>query len=88
VKAALTIYALMSAITFITYGLDKRAAVHGQRRISERALHGLDLLGGFPGGFAAQHCFRHKRRKGTFQVVFWLTAAVHAAGWWLWFRAR
>ena len=42
-------YALVSIVTFVVYGFDKRRAVHGGRRVPERTLHGLELLGGWPG---------------------------------------
>ncbi len=82
-------YAVTSVITFLAYGLDKRAAVRGRGRTPEATLHLLELLGGFPGALAAQHVFLHKRAKRRYQVVFWLIVVLHAAGWaaWLWYRA-
>jgi uncharacterized membrane protein YsdA (DUF1294 family) len=87
-KYVLGLYALMSIVTFTAYGLDKRAAARGQRRIAERTLHLLELLGGFPGALIGQQVFRHKRRKMRFLIVFWLIVVVHAAGWFLWWRYR
>jgi uncharacterized membrane protein YsdA (DUF1294 family) len=87
-KYVLVLYALMSIVTFIAYGFDKRAAVRGRRRIAERTLHLLELLGGFPGALVGQQVFRHKRRKWQFLVVFWLIVVVHAVGWFLWWRYR
>ena len=63
-------YALTSAITFAAYGLDKRSARLGRRRIPERPLHGLELLGGWPGALLGQAVFHHKRRKLSYMVVF------------------
>jgi uncharacterized membrane protein YsdA (DUF1294 family) len=71
------IYAAASAIAFIAYGVDKRAARRGGRRIPESTLHALSLGGGWPGAFAAQQLFRHKTRKQPFRTVFWLTVAVN-----------
>jgi uncharacterized membrane protein YsdA (DUF1294 family) len=86
---ALVLYGVMSVVTFIAYGLDKRAAALGRQRTRERTLHVLDLLGGFPGGFAAQRLLRHKTRKRWFNVVFWFTVAVHATIWTaVWWRVR
>lgn len=41
-------------------------------RISERALHFFELLLGTPGAYLSQLLFRHKTRKLSFQVIFWL----------------
>jgi uncharacterized membrane protein YsdA (DUF1294 family) len=68
---------VMSLICFIAYGLDKRQAARGGRRISERTLHTLAFLGGWPGAIAAQRSFRHKTRKLSFRVYFWLVVTLH-----------
>ncbi len=82
-QAILVAYLAMSTVTFIAYARDKSAARAGRWRISERALHLLELLGGWPGGLLAQHTLRHKRRKSTFLVIFWLIVAIHM-GFWIW----
>jgi uncharacterized membrane protein YsdA (DUF1294 family) len=81
------IYVVMSLITLIAYGLDKRAAVRGDRRTPEKTLHLLELACGWPGALFAQQLFRHKSRKGSFLVVTWLCIALNCAGlvatgWW------
>lgn len=89
--AVLTVYAVMSVVTFGVYALDKRAAARGSRRTPEKVLHLLELLGGCPGAFLAQRLVRHKNRKPAYQLVFWSIVALHAAAWglaaWLWLRA-
>lgn len=70
---------ILSILTFSLYGYDKRAARQGDWRISERVLHLLALAGGWPGGLAGQMLFRHKTRKTSFQVCFWLTVLVNSA---------
>lgn len=77
---ALLAVAAMSLLTFVVYALDKRAAVRGRRRVPEGTLHLLGLVGGWPGAAAAQQWLRHKSSKREFQVVFWLTVAMHVAG--------
>ena len=79
------IYAVVSLVTFAAYGLDKSAAVHARRRISERTLHVLAFLGGWPGALVAQRVFRHKTRKVSFRILLWITVALHCAAltWWL-----
>jgi len=63
----------MSAAGFLPSGLDKRRAANGSRRISERTLHLMALLGGWPGALMGQRRFRHKTQKLSFRFVFWLT---------------
>ena len=75
------LYALMSAATFVAYGIDKRAARRNARRTRERTLHTLELLGGWPGALLAQRCFRHKTRDRSHLPVLWLIIAAHIAGW-------
>lgn len=60
---------LMNSALFIMYGLDKRAAVKGFRRIPESSLHVIALLGGWPAAFIAQSVFHHKTRKSAFQLA-------------------
>lgn len=74
-------YAVVSIVTFAVYGFDKRRAVHGGRRVPERTLHGLELLGGWPGAIAGQMFFRHKLRKLTYMLVFLGIVALHVAFW-------
>jgi uncharacterized membrane protein YsdA (DUF1294 family) len=74
-------YAVASIICLWLYGLDKRRAIGGGRRVPERTLHTLELLGGWPGAIAGQAIFRHKRRKRSYMLVFWLIVALHAAAW-------
>jgi uncharacterized membrane protein YsdA (DUF1294 family) len=81
----LGVYAVASVVTFVAYGVDKRRAGRGGWRISERTLHGLELIGGWPGALAGQAVFRHKRRKAGFMVVFAGIALGHLAGWAVYF---
>ncbi|MCO5211230.1 MAG: DUF1294 domain-containing protein [Caldilinea sp.] len=50
----------INVATFLLYGYDKRAAGGGGLRVPERVLHGAELLGGTPAGFAGQRVFAHK----------------------------
>lgn len=80
-------YAILSVATFVAYALDKRAARRGRPRTPEATLHLLELFGGWPGAFAAQRLIRHKNAKVSYQIVFWLIVATHAAAWmafWRW----
>ena len=56
-------YGLMSVVTFVAYGLDKRRARLGRPRFRERSLHGLELLGGYREG--RRPGARHAARDGA-----------------------
>ncbi len=84
----LVIYTLMSAVAFAVYGVDKSRAARDAWRVSERTLHALEMLGGWPGALLAQHFFRHKRQKTAYLVVFWLIVVIHVAFWLWWLLAR
>jgi uncharacterized membrane protein YsdA (DUF1294 family) len=74
-------YAGASVVTFAAYGIDKRRARRGKRRIAEGHLHTLEFLGGWPGGLAGQVLFHHKRRKRSYMLIFVLIVLAHAAAW-------
>lgn len=42
-------------------------------------MHLYEVLGGWPGGLLAQRLIRHKNRKLSYQLVFWLIVLLHAA---------
>lgn len=67
------IYIFFSLITFIRYFIDKSAAKSNEWRTSEKSLHTLSLIGGWPGALIAQRIFHHKSRKRSFQIIFWVT---------------
>ena len=74
-----TIYLLASALAFAAYGIDKASAIGGVWRMPEAFLHLLGLAGGWPGALVAQRVFRHKTRKASFQVTFWIVAGLNIA---------
>lgn len=69
----------MSVVSFVAYGLDKGRAGNGSRRIPEQTLHLLAFLGGWPGALLGQRQFRHKTKKVSFLIVFWLVVVLHVA---------
>lgn len=72
---------LLSIITFITYGLDKRKAINKQYRTKEKTLLLLSFFGGAFGGYPAMLIFRHKT-KGEhwyFTATNWFGIAIHTA---------
>jgi uncharacterized membrane protein YsdA (DUF1294 family)/cold shock CspA family protein len=75
----LAVYAIVSGIAFIAYGLDKSAANAGRQCTPGTTLHFLGLIGGWPGALLAQRVFRHKSRKLAFQGTFRITVVVNLA---------
>ena len=66
-----------SIITYRYYSRDKAAALNARRRIPESTLHLMSLIGGWPGALIAQALLRHKTRKPSFLVGYWLTVVVN-----------
>jgi len=75
------LYIVTSAIAFFLYWIDKKRAGTDASRIPESRLHFFELLGGWIGAFIAQQLFRHKTRKISFQIIFWLIVIVHEVFW-------
>ena len=70
---------LLSLITFIAYGADKKKAESGKWRTKEKTLLLLSFFGGAFGGYPAMLIFRHKT-KGEhwyFTAVNLLGLAIH-----------
>lgn len=69
VRAALIVYlAAVNGSTFVLYGVDKRRAKKHLRRIPERTLLLLPLLGGSVGGILGMAAFHHKTRHWYFRI--------------------
>jgi uncharacterized membrane protein YsdA (DUF1294 family)/cold shock CspA family protein len=79
----LYLYLAASAITFLFYAKDKRAARAYRWRTKESTLHTLAIVGGWPGALIAQQVLRHKSKKDAFQFMFWTTVVLNCAafGW-------
>jgi uncharacterized membrane protein YsdA (DUF1294 family) len=68
---------LLNVLTFVLYGMDKRAAKEGGMwRVPEATLLLLALLGGSPAAWFARRYFRHKTSKNSFVIRFWLMVFV------------
>ncbi|MFY1668146.1 DUF1294 domain-containing protein [Pseudomonas sp. Pseu.R1] len=78
---ALAVYPVMSLLAFGLYGHDKKQARLQGARTPEKLLHGLEVLGGWPGALLAQQVFRHKTRKVSYQLMFWLIVSLHELYW-------
>jgi len=79
----LAAYGGVSLVLFVMYWIDKRAAQRDAQRTAEKTLHLFELCCGWPGALMAQQVLRHKTRKGSYQLVFWLAvlANLGALGW-------
>jgi len=69
------LYLLINLVAMMMYAYDKMMARRGDRRISEKTLLLMALLGPF-GAMAGMRWFRHKTRKLKFKLVP-LFALVH-----------
>jgi len=76
-SATLIYFFAISLLTFLIYAFDKAAARKRHRRISERTLHLLSLVGGWVGALLAQKLLRHKTVKQPFKRIFWYTVALN-----------
>jgi uncharacterized membrane protein YsdA (DUF1294 family)/cold shock CspA family protein len=74
-------YLVMSLLTFLVYARDKSKAHKNEWRTPESTLHLFELLGGWPGALITQKLIRHKNKKTSFQVTFWIIVIMHLACW-------
>lgn len=70
-------YLSASLLTFFLYAVDKHAAQHGYWRTKESTLHLSSFACGWPGALVAQTTLRHKSKKQSFRIVFWLTVLLN-----------
>ncbi|WP_017669070.1 DUF1294 domain-containing protein [Sandarakinorhabdus sp. AAP62] len=83
--------ALINAVTWAMFAMDKRRAVAGRsrERISEASLLGWAAVGGSPAAWHAMHRLRHKSSKDSFKQSLVLITGVHGGivlgglYWWL-----
>ena len=68
---------LVNAASIAAFASDKRRAIRGEWRISERDLLALAVLGGSPGAMWARARFRHKTRKQPFTTHLDLIGMAH-----------
>ena len=70
-------YSIIGAITYFAYSSDKSKAIDKEYRTSEKSLLILSLIGGWIGAIIAQQRFRHKTKKSSFQIPFWITVLLN-----------
>ena len=79
VLAAVAALLVLNAATAVAYAVDKRAARLARRRVPERTLLVLGLLGGWPAAQVARHALRHKTRKASFRRAHRATVVANLA---------
>ncbi|MCK4587986.1 MAG: DUF1294 domain-containing protein [Gammaproteobacteria bacterium] len=73
----LFVFISSSVLTYIAYSKDKSAAINGEWRVSENTLHLFSVLCGWPGAIIAQQKLRHKTKKTSFLIIFWIALFVN-----------
>ena len=66
-KYVLYYLAVINAVTFLVYGIDKLRAKRGAWRVSEKTLFVLPILGGSVGAIAGMRVFHHKTKHWYFK---------------------
>ncbi len=85
-SAVLLVLVVLNAVSFAMFGIDKRRARRGSRRISERALLLSGLVSGTVGAWAGVFAFRHKTRKPSFLAPLAIASLIDLAIVWLLLR--
>jgi uncharacterized membrane protein YsdA (DUF1294 family)/cold shock CspA family protein len=76
-------YLILSLVAFGMYKKDKSSAKWDEWRTPESTLHLISLIGGWPGALIAQNKLRHKSKKFSFKIVYWVTVIINCSilGW-------
>ncbi len=67
-KAVLVVLLIMNAVGIAIMYADKKFAIHHKRRVPERTLMTIALLGGSVGVLIGMYAFRHKTRHPKFYI--------------------
>ncbi len=78
--------AVINILAFILYGIDKSNAVHHSRRVPERTLLLLALVGGSIGALIAMYMFHHKTRKKRFSFGVPVMLLLQIAAYIIWMQ--
>ena len=78
---------VINILTFVCYGLDKLKAKSNARRISERALLLLALVGGSVGAWLGMLVWRHKTKHAMFSIGVPVMLLLQAVLYW-WITVR
>lgn len=72
-------FIVMSIVSFFTMVHDKAAAKAHKRRVPERTLWNLAILGGGVGAYLGMILYRHKTKHMSFRIGFTLLAILQVA---------
>ena len=67
-KYIITYFIVVNIIAFLLYGWDKKKAMNGKYRISEKTLLLSGVIGGSIGAMAGMKVFHHKTRHKKFTI--------------------
>lgn len=70
-------YIVLNFLGFILFGMDKIKAKKKKKRISEKTLFVVSLLGGAIGSYFGMKIFHHKTRKKAFQIGIPFLVCIH-----------
>lgn len=70
-------YIIINLVMFFTMTYDKRCAIKNKRRIPEKNLYLLAVVGGGFGGMLAMVFKHHKNKHMDFIMVYTITAILH-----------
>ncbi|HRY63405.1 MAG TPA: DUF1294 domain-containing protein [Patescibacteria group bacterium] len=70
----------INIITFVVFVWDKQRAIYNQRRVPEKVLWLMALVGGSVGAIAGMEIAKHKRKKISFVLVLYLILLLQAMG--------
>lgn len=71
------IFISINIATFLLFGLDKFQSRGKGRRVPEKILYLVTILGGPVGTIAGMNFFKHKTRKTSFQLTVWFLILVY-----------
>lgn len=71
------VWVALNAWAFTMFAVDKWSAENKERRVPEKSLLALALIGGSIGAVAGQQILRHKTYKEPFRTILFGIAALH-----------
>jgi len=71
-KLVTVYFVIINLLSGLIFSIDKNAARKGRRRIPERTLHLLEIMGGVFATVLLMYTLRHKNRKISYWAWTWL----------------
>jgi uncharacterized membrane protein YsdA (DUF1294 family) len=81
----ITYILIINVFALFVSGYDKSAAIHNRRRIPEKSLFLLAVIGGSVGIYASMFLFRHKTRHISFMLGIPMIIAMQLALVWMFY---